>query len=167
MTFSAYNKATFEWLYFLIDLNSDNNQSTFMKNSFSSLSELANALGKSQESVKQQTEQISALNSVDNSLVYSTQIGRIKPQQQQKVTTSDGFANVRRETKGRKGKGVIVISGLGLSVAELKKTASKLKKICGSGGSVVGETIEIQGDKRDLIKAELEKQGYKVKFIGG
>ena len=67
----------------------------------------------------------------------------------------------------REGKGVIVISGLGLSATELKKLASKLKKLCGSGGSVVNETIEIQGDKRDLIKAELEKQNFKVKFIGG
>ncbi len=131
-----------------------------MKNSFSSLSDLAGAFGKSLEQTTQNSK-------TDDSLVYSTESGRIKQQKQIKVTASDGFAKVRRETKGRKGKGVIVISGLGLSVAELKKTASKLKKICGSGGSVVGETIEIQGDKRDLIKTELEKQGFKIKFIGG
>jgi len=135
-----------------------------MKNSFSSLSDLAGAFGKSFDPAEQKTTQQA---NTDDSLVYSTNSGRIKQQQCKKVTTSDGFAKVRRETKGRKGKGVIVIYGLGLSTSALKKLASKLKKICGSGGSVVEETIEVQGDKREIIKAELEKQGFKVKFIGG
>ncbi len=102
-----------------------------------------------------------------SNLVYSTDKGRIKEQPQQTVTPSDGIAKVRRETKGRKGKGVIVISGLGLDQNALKNLASKLKKSCGTGGSVVDETIEIQGDKRDAIKTILEKEGFKVKFIGG
>jgi translation initiation factor 1 len=104
----------------------------------------------------------------NSQLVYSTGTGRIKEETNKKsVTPSDGFAKVKRETKGRKGKGVVTISGLGLAPAELKALASKLKKTCGSGGSVVDETIEIQGDKRDAIKAALEKQGFKVKFTGG
>ncbi len=136
-----------------------------MKNSFSSLSDLGAAFGKStpQESHDKQQEN----NVSDDNLVYSTQTGRIKQQKPSSITASDGFAKVRRETKGRKGKGVIVISGLGLTAKELKKLASQLKKVCGSGGSVVDETIEIQGDKRELIKSTLEKQGFKVKFIGG
>ncbi len=100
-------------------------------------------------------------------VVYSTETGRIKEETQKVVTPSDGFAKVRRETKGRKGKGVIAISGLGLDNKALKDLASKLKKTCGCGGSVVGETIEIQGDKRELIKQVLEKSGFQVKFIGG
>ena len=48
-----------------------------------------------------------------------------------------------------------------------KALAKKLKKICGTGGTVVKEVIEIQGDKREEIKTILEKEGYKVKFIGG
>ena len=100
-------------------------------------------------------------------LVYSTDKGKISQEKEEVVTPSDGFAKVRKETKGRKGKGVITISGLGLNNKELKTLASKLKKVCGCGGSVVDETIEIQGDKRDIIKAELEKAGFKVKFIGG
>ena len=102
-----------------------------------------------------------------STLVYSTDKGRIEPEKEEIVTPSDGFAKVRRETKGRKGKGVMVISGLGLPQAELKTLASKLKKTCGCGGSVVDETIEIQGDKKDAIKTLLEKEGFKVKFIGG
>ena len=102
-----------------------------------------------------------------SNLVYSTDQGRIKEEKTPTVTPSDGIAKIHRETKGRKGKGVIVISGLGLEPKALKELASKLKKSCGTGGSVVDETIEIQGDKRDTIKAILEKAGFKVKFIGG
>jgi translation initiation factor 1 len=104
----------------------------------------------------------------DNStLVYSTGSGRIKEEKKSTVTPTDGVAKVRRETKGRKGKGVITISGLGLNAKALKDLASKLKKNCGCGGSVVDETIEIQGDNREKIKGFLEKSGFKVKFIGG
>ncbi|WP_310650620.1 MULTISPECIES: stress response translation initiation inhibitor YciH [unclassified Colwellia] len=85
----------------------------------------------------------------------------------QTITASDGFAKVRRETKGRKGKGVITISGLGLDAKALKELATKLKKTCGTGGSVVGEVIEVQGDKREQIKQVLESNGFKVKFVGG
>jgi len=142
-----------------------------MKNAFSSLSELGNAFGKNIDDTTQDTTSNMKLDSnahSDNTLVYSTDSGRIKDKKNKnKIPQSDGFARVRRETKGRKGKGVIVIAGLGLSTDDLKKLASKLKKTCGSGGSVVGETIEVQGDKRELIKTTLEKQGFKVKFVGG
>lgn len=101
-------------------------------------------------------------------LVYSTDVGRIKPSSKQTVLTpNDGFAKIRRETKGRKGKGVITISGLGLTTEQLKTLASKIKKSCGAGGSVVGETIEVQGDKREAIAKLLEQAGFKIKFIGG
>ena len=137
------------------------NSTVFMKKSFSNLSDLGKAFGKTLDKSEQENS------ATDENLVYSTGSGRIKASKKTQITASDGFAKVRRETKGRKGKGVMVISGLGLPTAELKKLASKLKKICGCGGSVVAETIEIQGDKRDIIKTELEKQGFKVKFIGG
>ncbi|WP_252738932.1 MULTISPECIES: translation initiation factor [Colwellia] len=100
-------------------------------------------------------------------MVYSTDGGRVKKAATKTVTPSDGFARVRRETKGRKGKGVVVISGLGLAAEPLKALAKKLKKTCGTGGSVVGETIEVQGDQRDTIKTVLEQAGFKVKFTGG
>lgn len=133
-----------------------------MKEKLSSLADLAAAFGKAP--VQTENDKLDA----EQSLVYSTDSGRIKPKKQTtKITASDGFAHVRRETKGRKGKGVIVISNLGLDPEALKSLASKLKKTCGSGGSVVGETIEVQGDKRELIKTILEKEKYKVKFIGG
>ena len=132
-----------------------------MTKTFSSLSDLAGAFGKSIDNDN------SSMTSNDDALVYSTSQGRIKQSVEKTVTASDGFAKVRRETKGRKGKGVVTISGLGLDGKALKELAKKLKKTCGTGGSVVGEVIEIQGDKRDEIKLVLEKNGFKVKFIGG
>jgi translation initiation factor 1 len=131
-----------------------------MKNSLSSLSDLASAFGKAPVELKKTAAS-------DDSLVYSTGSGRISQQKEKSITPSDGFARIRRETKGRKGKGVVVISGLGLDNKALKELAKKLKKTCGSGGSVVDETIEVQGDKREVIKQLLEKAGFKVKFTGG
>ena len=133
-----------------------------MKEKLSSLADLAAAFGK--EPITAEKNKADS----DESLVYSTDAGRIKPKQKApKIMASDGFAHVRRETKGRKGKGVVTIAGLGLDAKALKELAKKLKKICGTGGTVVKEVIEIQGDKREVIKTVLEKEGFKVKFIGG
>jgi translation initiation factor 1 len=66
-----------------------------------------------------------------------------------------------------KGKGVCLISGIDLDDAELAKLAAELKKKCGCGGAVKDGIIEIQGDKRDLIKSLLEAKGMKVKLAGG
>ncbi|GAB5498188.1 MAG: hypothetical protein PsegKO_04990 [Pseudohongiellaceae bacterium] len=74
---------------------------------------------------------------------------------------------IRREKKGRGGKEVTVISGLGLDTATLKELAKQLKTTCSTGGSVKDSTIELQGDKTTQAQAALEKQGYKVKRAGG
>lgn len=101
-------------------------------------------------------------------LVYSTDAGRIKEEEQKPVRpASDGIVRIQRQTSGRKGKGVCVVSGIDLDDAELAKLAAELKKKCGCGGSVKDGLIEIQGDKRDLIKSLLEAKGMKVKLAGG
>jgi translation initiation factor 1 len=74
---------------------------------------------------------------------------------------------VSRETAGRKGKGVTVVSELPLGEEALKELATKLKNACGSGGTAKDGRIEIQGDHRDKLVSELEKLGYKVKRAGG
>lgn len=76
-------------------------------------------------------------------------------------------AHIRRETKGRGGKSVITISNLVLSERDLKALAKKLKKSCGTGGTVKDGIIEIQGEHRDKIAEELSKKGYNIKFTGG
>ncbi len=79
----------------------------------------------------------------------------------------DGIVRLGRETKGRKGGGVTVVTGLPLAVAELEALASRLKKLCGVGGTVRDGVIEIQGEQRARLQPELEKLGYKVKIVGG
>jgi translation initiation factor 1 len=113
----------------------------------------------------------------DSALVYSTDRGRICPGcghpadqcccSKKSQPLGDGIVRISRETNGRKGTGVSLISGLRLDGAGLKRLAKQLKQKCGSGGSIKNGVIEIQGDHRDLLKAELEKQGYKAKLAGG
>jgi translation initiation factor 1 len=74
---------------------------------------------------------------------------------------------VGRETQGRAGKGVTVVTGLPLPAAEIESLAKQIKKRCGSGGTVRGGVIEIQGDHRDAIVAELVKLGWPAKKSGG
>lgn len=113
-----------------------------------------------------------------NSLVYSTDSGRLCPQciqpiihcickQQKPIAKGDGIVRISRETKGRGGKSVNVITGLALAPAELEKLCTQLKKRCGTGGTCKDGTIEIQGEHRDTLVAELSKLGYTVKKAGG
>ncbi|MDE2295837.1 MAG: stress response translation initiation inhibitor YciH [Gammaproteobacteria bacterium] len=74
---------------------------------------------------------------------------------------------VGRATQGRAGKGVTTVSGLPLSPAELDALAAQLKKLCGSGGTVRDGVIEIQGEHRERIVAELVKLGWPAKRSGG
>ncbi len=104
----------------------------------------------------------------DLDIVFSTDQGRIKPEKKKPAAPKgDGIVRVGRETKGRKGAGVTVISGVPTHPEGLKDLAKKLKRKCGGGGTVKGQTIEVQGDHRDLIVTELEKLGYTVKRAGG
>lgn len=78
-----------------------------------------------------------------------------------------GSIRVGREVKGRAGKGVTTVTGLPLPLQELDGLATRLKKHCGSGGTVRHGVIEIQGDHRDVIIDELGKLGWQAKKSGG
>jgi len=112
--------------------------------------------------------------------VYSTELGRLCPGCAKAINAcecqsrrsgadpvGDGIIRIRRETKGRKGKGVSLICGLPLNEKELKALAKQLKQTCGTGGTIREGVIEIQGDQRELLKKELEKRGYRAKIAGG
>jgi len=110
-------------------------------------------------------------------LVYSTDGGRLCPQCHRPVAdcvcgrdrpaqTGDGIVRLQRETKGRGGKAVTVVTGVPLAAPELKALTKELKQKCGVGGALKGDNIEIQGDQRDTIKTELERRGFTVKIAG-
>ncbi|MFJ3355567.1 stress response translation initiation inhibitor YciH [Serratia liquefaciens] len=108
------------------------------------------------------------MNNDNSRLVYSTDSGRIKQEDVKPLREKgDGIVRIQRQTSGRKGKGVCLITGVDLDDAALDKLAAELKKKCGCGGSVKEGVIEIQGDKRDLLKQLLEAKGMKVKLAGG
>jgi translation initiation factor 1 len=87
---------------------------------------------------------------------------------QLRAIPADGSrVRVSREVSGRGGKGVSVITGLPLNDEALESLATALKKACGAGGAMKDGRIEIQGDHRDRLVAELAKLGYAAKRSGG
>lgn len=113
----------------------------------------------------------------DAPVVYSSEFGRMCPGcgkparscvcKKASAPAGDGTVRLRRETKGRGGKTVIVITGLPLDAAALAALAAELKKRCGCGGTAKDGVIEIQGDHAEVLLAELLKRGYKAKRAGG
>ena len=110
-------------------------------------------------------------------LVYSSDQGRICPDcgkpapactcARRRELPGDGVVRIRRESKGRGGKTVTVITGLPLEDDALKTLVGELKRRCGTGGTVKGGTVEIQGDHADFLGADLQKRGFSVKRSGG
>ena len=116
--------------------------------------------------------------SKDGGLVWSSKHGRMCPGCDRPVPecaceaggsapAGDGIVRVGRETKGRRGKAVTIVTGVPLDAAKLTKLAKRLKKACGSGGTVRDGVIEIQGDHRDAVVAALSAEGYTVRRSGG
>ncbi len=113
-------------------------------------------------------------------VVYSSEHGRMCPtcgkpvascacreKKPAAAATQNAVVRVGRETKGRKGKGVTVVTGVPLKGAALDELGSRLKRLCGSGGTVKDGVIEVQGDHRDALVTELSKHGWTVKRAGG
>lgn len=121
---------------------------------------------------------MSKKNKSSGGLVFSTEFGKMCPgcgesvsecrcKEDAEFDKGDGIVRVSKETKGRKGKGVTLITGVPLDAKELKDLAKKLKQKCGVGGSIKDRVIEIQGDHRELLVEELKKFGWVVKKAGG
>lgn len=110
--------------------------------------------------------------------VYSTAKGRLCPDCGQAVAAcscrapsvaagAGGPVYLSRETKGRKGGGVTLVSGVPLAAAELAALARRLKQVCGVGGAVKDGVIELQGDQRERLEPLLRAEGWPVRRKGG
>ena len=93
--------------------------------------------------------------------------GRPAPVSRAPALPNDGVVRVLRDKKGRGGKTVTVVAGLPGGAAALAETAARLKRLCGSGGTLRDGAIEIQGDHRERIAEALRAQGLTVKLAGG
>ncbi|NLF50531.1 MAG: translation initiation factor Sui1 [Leptolinea sp.] len=114
----------------------------------------------------------------ENPTVYSTSSGRICPKCGKPVSAcvckkannpvkGDGVVRIFRDTKHRKGKTITLITGVPLTGQTLHALHSDLKRMCGSGGSIKDGNLEIQGDHRNTVLAELKKRGFTAKLAGG
>jgi translation initiation factor 1 len=114
---------------------------------------------------------------MDQRLVYDSDAPLGKPPRAAKAKAApsgpapnlprDGVVRLLRDRKGRGGKTVTLVAGVPGSPAELSALASDLKRLCGTGGTLRGDLIEIQGDVRERIKPFLERRGYTVRIAGG
>lgn len=104
-------------------------------------------------------------------LVYSTDGGRRCPGCQRVVAecvckskpaaAGDGIVRISRQTKGRKGKGVTVVTGV--PGHEVDKLGQQLRKFCGTGGTVKDGVIEIQGDHIARLVTHLSALGFSTR----
>ena len=111
-------------------------------------------------------------------LVYSTEGGRMCPDCRRAIAqcmcrnskpalATDGVVRVSRETKGRNGKSVTVVRGLGLDSGAMTLLGKEIKSACGSGGTVKDGVIEVQGDHVERVIAFLKARTMVVKRAGG
>jgi translation initiation factor 1 len=115
--------------------------------------------------------------SASSRIVYSTDRGRVCPRcgwpadncqcskqsGVEEAVPARLVAKLRIEKSGRSGKTVTVVDGLPRNAAYLKQLGQDLKKACGTGGTVLEASIELQGDLRDRVREFLTRKGYTVK----
>ncbi len=83
------------------------------------------------------------------------------PPLEPQIEPSQQRLQVRLE-KRKRGKTVTVISGFSCSASQLKKSLTDLKNLCGAGGTIDGQQIELQGDHVERLQRELPELGYQL-----
>lgn len=81
------------------------------------------------------------------------------------LTSGTGQVKIRREK--RRGKSLTVVFETRMSKTTLDGFLKEIRKSCGAGGTIKGDTLEIQGEHRDKVQALFESQGIKVIRAGG
>lgn len=105
------------------------------------------------------------LPTASQSVLSQTQAQQTKAKEPAK---NRGRVDIKRETGGRGGKTVTVVSGfVGIGLPEKETLCKKMRSACGCGGTVKDGQIEIQGDQREKIAAILVEAGFRPVFAGG
>src|SRR5262245_37644940 len=79
-----------------------------------------------------------------------------------------GRVDILRMKAGRGGKTVTVVKNFaGIGLLEKQQLARAMQKACGTGGTVKGGQIEIQGDKREEVARILIEANFRPVFAGG
>ena len=69
--------------------------------------------------------------------------------------------NISKQKKGKKGKTITLIRGLGTEdEILLKELLKKIKVFCGTGGTLVDSNIQLQGDMVSKSIEFLRKEGF-------
>ena len=69
--------------------------------------------------------------------------------------------NISKQKKGKKGKTVTLIRGLGIKdEIFLKELLKKIKVFCGTGGTLIDRNIQLQGDMVSKSIEFLRKEGF-------
>jgi translation initiation factor 1 len=97
-------------------------------------------------------------------LVYSTDGSH---QRAAEVLPAQTPLRLSLDTKGRRGKAVTVVFDLPRNPEYLAGLLKQLKALCGAGGTLKADALEIQGDQRDKVQACLERLGFPVRRAGG
>ncbi len=103
-------------------------------------------------------------------IVYSTDSSfEYVEETNQEETLSPGkqLLKVQRDRKQRGGKVATLVSGFVGTENDLFNLGKILKQRCGVGGAVKHGEILIQGDCKEKVMRILEKEGYRVKGVGG
>ncbi len=94
--------------------------------------------------------------------------GKLAPAQETGPAKNRGRVDILRETAGRGGKTVTVVTNFtGIGLPEKEQLAKKMRNACGAGGTVKDGRIEIQGDRREVVARILTEAGFRPVFAGG
>ena len=84
----------------------------------------------------------------------------------EETPTQDNFnkrlkINISKHKIGKKGKTITLINGLGIQNGkEVRELLKKLKVYCGTGGTLIGDDIQLQGDMVNKSIDFLRNEGF-------
>lgn len=106
----------------------------------------------------------------ENKIVYSSDgsgrnlaLDKNKEKKYAPITPAQTTLKLRLEKKGRGGKTVTVVFALPENPDYFKGLLKELKNLCGTGGTLKEDQMELQGDYLVRVREYLSKKGFVVK----